>query len=379
MNKGYGTTSPNQRIATEGPAGMSRRQFGLSLAAASLPTVPAAGSFSKAKQDRGWITDLPGIEVGHSVDSRRPTGCTVILCRRGAVCGVDIRGSAPGTRETALLDPVNTIQKVHAVVLSGGSAYGLDTAGGVMQFLEERGIGFPVRAGGVVPIVPAAILYDLGVGNPSIRPDRESGYRACQAARTGPIEEGNVGAGAGATVGKMFGPEHAMKSGLGTASIRVEKLVVGAIVAVNAVGDVIDPANGSILAGARDEEGFINTAALLKRQKLDKDGSAGEHTTIGAVATNAGLNKSEATKIAQMAHDGLARSINPVHLPMDGDTIFALATSEIVFPNLSQIGALAAEAMSLAVIRAVMNAKGIPGYPAARDLIQGKTRTPDKS
>ena len=237
---------------TSQPSGITtafnRREFGIALSTAALAAGTAKGSesaeaVSGKTAPAGCITDVPGILVGHYTDSRRPTGCTVVLTGEGAVCGVDVRGSAPGTREIALLDPVNTVQKVHGIVLSGGSAYGLDTASGVMRYLEEKNIGFPV-GGGVVPIVPAAILYDLGVGDFKIRPDRESGYKACQAASDGPVEEGNVGAGAGATVGKMFGARYAMKSGIGTASIQVEDIIVGAIAAVNAVGDVIDPATG---------------------------------------------------------------------------------------------------------------------------------------
>ncbi len=349
----------------------NRREFGITVTAAALAAGTANGSGSAAdpgKQNQaGSITDVPGILVGHYTDSRRPTGCTVVLTGEGAVCGVDVRGSAPGTREIALLDPVNTVQRVHGVILSGGSAYGLDTASGVMQFLEEKNIGFPVGRG-VVPIVPAAILYDLGIGDFKIRPNRESGYKACQAASDGLVEEGNFGAGAGATVGKMFGANAAMKSGIGTASIQVDDIIVGAIVAVNAVGDVINPSTGKILAGARDENGFINTAEQLKKRKLSGEkAKAGENTTIGIVATNVTLKKTEVTKVAQMAHDGLARSINPVHLPMDGDTIFTLSTEKVVYPNLSQVGTLAAEAMALAVTRAVLCAKGIEGYPAARD------------
>jgi L-aminopeptidase/D-esterase-like protein len=344
---------------------INRREFGIAVAAATLTSASANGIDGNSANQAGSITDVPGIKVGHFTETRRPTGCTVVLTGDGAVCGVDVRGSAPGTREIALLDPINIVQEVHGIVLSGGSAFGLDTAGGVMQFLEEKNIGFPT-GNGVVPIVPAAILYDLGIGDPSIRPGREAGYKACQAASEEAVEEGNVGAGAGATVGKMFGSKFAMKSGIGTASFMIEDLVVAAIVAVNAVGDVINPSTGQILAGARNEDGFINTAKQLKKRKLSRQkAKAGENTTIGIVATNVTLSKIEATKVAQMAHDGLARAINPVHLTMDGDTIFALATGKIDYPNLSQVGALAAEAMALAVNRAVLCAKGIEGYPAA--------------
>jgi L-aminopeptidase/D-esterase-like protein len=327
-----------------------------------------------AQNERGSITDVAGIKVGHFTDSRRPTGCTVILCEEGAAGGVDVRGAAPGTRETDLLDPVNTVQQVHAVVLSGGSAFGLDTATGVMRYLEERGVGFDTRVARV-PIAPAAILFDLGVGDPKIRPDAEAGYRACKAATTDVPAEGNVGAGAGATVGKLFGMDRAMKGGLGTASIKLSdgksNLTVGAIVAVNAVGDVIDPGAGKVIAGARTKDGKAllgSMNAILRGEPLPPllGGSA---TTIGAVATDVKLDKAQATKVAQMAHDGLARTINPVHTPADGDTIFALATGKSSRqPNVALIGALAAEAMAQAVVRAVKAARGIPGLPSANEL-----------
>jgi L-aminopeptidase/D-esterase-like protein len=337
----------------------------------------AMSSSSPTQNERGSITDVAGIKVGHFTDSRRPTGCTVILCEEGAVGAVDVRGAAPGTRETELLNPINTVQQVHAVVLSGGSAFGLDTATGVMRYLEERGIGFDTRVARV-PIVPAAILFDLAVGDPKIRPDAEAGYKACKAAATGAPAEGNVGAGAGATVGKLFGMDRAMKGGVGAASIKLptgkdgkSSLTVGAIVAVNAVGDVIDPSGGKIIAGARSKDG----KALLGSMNAILSGEAlplslgGQATTIGVVATDAQLDKAQATKIAQMAHDGLARAINPVHTASDGDTIFALATGKSSRrPNLTLIGALAAEAMAQAVVRAVKAAKGISGFPGASEL-----------
>jgi L-aminopeptidase/D-esterase-like protein len=334
----------------------------------------AMSSSSLAQNERGSITDVAGIKVGHFTDSRRPTGCTVILCEEGAVGGVDVRGAAPGTRETELLNPVNTVQQVHAVVLSGGSAFGLDTATGVMRYLEEHGIGFDTRVTRV-PIVPAAILFDLGVGDPKIRPDAEAGYKACKAATTGAPAEGNVGAGAGATVGKLFGMDRAMKGGLGAASIKLSDgkfiLTVGAIVAVNAVGDVIDPGAGKVIAGARTKDG----KALLGSMNAILSGEAlppllgGQATTIGVVATDAQLDKAQATKVAQMAHDGLARVINPVHTAFDGDTIFALATGKSPRrPNVTLIGALAAEAMAQAVVRAVKAAKRIEGLPGAAEL-----------
>lgn len=319
----------------------------------------------------GGITDVQGIKVGHFTETRRPTGCTVLIFEKGATAGVDVRGAAPGTRETDLLNPVNTVQQVHAILLSGGSAFGLDAATGVMRYLEEHGIGFHVGPN-LVPIVPAAILFDLGVGDSKIRPNAESGYKACQAASTGNVQEGNVGAGTGATVGKMFGPKQAMKSGLGTASIRVGNtgIIVGAIVAVNAVGDVSDPSTGKIIAGARtpNGSGFLDSMRQIREGRLVQV-PVGAHTTIGVVATNAAFDKAQTTKIAQMAHDGLARCINPVHTPNDGDTVFAVATGAIpARADHGAVGAIAAEAMSQAIVRAVMNARGIPGLPSHQDI-----------
>lgn len=319
----------------------------------------------------GGITDVQGVKVGHFTETRRPTGCTVLIFEKEATAGVDVRGAAPGTRETDLLNPVNTVQKVQAILLSGGSAFGLDAASGVVRYLEERGLGYRVGSI-VVPIVPAAILFDLGVGDARIRPTAESGYRACQAAKAGRVEEGNVGAGAGATVGKMFGPKQAMKSGIGTYSIHVGNtgIVVGAIVAVNSVGDVVDSKTGKIIAGARkpDGSGFMDTMAQMREGRL-VEVPAGAHTAIGVVATNAAFDKTQMTKIAQMAHDGLARSVNPVHTPNDGDTIFAVATgASNGRADHGAVGALAAEAVAEAVVRAVKNARGLPGLPSYRDI-----------
>lgn len=331
-----------------------------------------ANSF--AVNEHGAITDVAGIKVGHFTDSRRPTGCTVIICEEGATGGVDVRGAAPGTRETDLLDPINTVQQVHAVVLSGGSAFGLETATGVMRYLDERNIGFDVRVARV-PIVPAAILFDLGVGDPKIRPDAEAGYKACKAATAAAPAEGNVGAGAGATVGKLFGMNRAMKGGIGTASIKLSDgrsaLTVGAIVAVNAVGDVIDPGTGRIVAGARTKDGKAllgSMNAILRGEPLPQ-ALGGTATTIGVVATDVKLDKTQATKIAQMAHDGLARTINPAHTAFDGDTIFALATGKSTAQaNVTLIGALAAEAMAQAVLRAARASRGIAGFPSASEI-----------
>ena len=318
----------------------------------------------------GCLTDVAGIMVGHFTDSRRPTGCTVVLAEAGAIAGVDVRGSAPGTRETDLLSPINTVQKVHAILLAGGSAFGLDAASGVMQFLEEKGIGFDMRVARV-PVVPAAILFDLGLGDAAIRPDKAAGYAACRNASDVPAGEGNVGAGAGATVGKMFGPSRAMKAGIGTCSIRAGGgLKVAALVAVNAAGDIIDPRSCRIIAGARtpDGKGLANTMEALKHGAAPGASGEGASTTIGVVATNAVFDKPGMAKIAQMAQDGLARAVNPAHTPMDGDTLFALSTGELKDIGLSLAGALAADAVSRAIVRAALQAVGISGYPAARDL-----------
>lgn len=312
------------------------------------------------------ITDVKGIKVGSVQDLDALTGCTVVLTgREGAVCGVDVRGSAPGTRETDLLSPLNMVEKVHAVVLSGGSAYGLDAAGGVMEFLEEQGIGHPTGPT-VVPIVPAAVLFDLAVGDFRIRPDREMGYKACQRAGL-EVSEGNVGAGTGATVGKIRGYDYCTKSGLGSWAISLENgLTVGAIVAVNAFGDVIDPRKGSIVAGVRDDGGaFIGTVQAWKNMKGEVAFPGGTNTTIAVVACNAELDKSRATKVAQMAHDGLARVINPIHTMCDGDTIFALATGEMA-GDVNVIGYLAQEALARAVLRAVYAAQSIKGFKSYR-------------
>ena len=322
----------------------------------------------------GSLTDVRGLRVGHFTETRRPTGCTVILAPDGAVAGVDVRGAAPGTRETELLSPLNAIEKVHAVMLAGGSAFGLDAAGGVMRWLEEHGIGVPVGPARV-PIVPAAILFDLWVGDASIRPDAASGYAACEAATTEPVAEGNVGAGTGASVGKLFGIHRAMRGGLGSASITVGGITVAALVAVNAIGDVIDPATGEPIAGARSADGqqLQGTMRSMLRGELMAPMQPGSATTLGVVATDAVLTKAQASKVAQMAHDGFARSINPVHTMTDGDTIFALGTGASGrTANLTLIGALGAEMMATAVLRAVraatrLSGPGVPELPCAAD------------
>ena len=330
------------------------------------------GRIRSTMRSKSGLTDVPGIKVGQVTRSERPTGCTVILAEAGAVAGVDVRGSAPGTIETDLLNPVNLVQQVHGVFLSGGSAFGLDVATGVRKYLYERKIGFETRTA-KVPIVPGAIIFDLGVGNrPDIWPTADCGYRAAADATDGDVEEGNVGAGAGATVGKMGGG--AMKGGIGTASISVQAspnvaLVVAAIVAVNAVGDVIDPTTGAVVAGALapDRKTFADARKLL-RGGTQPASKVGQNTTIGVIATNARLTKVQATKVAQMAQDGLARAIYPAHTMGDGDVVFALATGGIENDDVSRIGALAADAMVEAILRGVRAAKGIPGYPAAGEV-----------
>lgn len=338
----------------------------------ALLSIPAP---SQAQELAWGLTAIPGLKVGHFTLSERPTGCTVVLAEGGAVGGVDVRGGAPGTREIALLDPVNTVQVVHAVVLSGGSAFGLDAASGVMRYLDERDIGYRVGPN-VVPIVAGAILFDLPVGDdPRVRPDAECGYRAATDASSETPAEGNVGAGAGATVGKLRGRARAMKGGVGTASITVDNgLTVAAIVAVNAAGDIIDPATGSVVAGVRTEDGRgLADARILLRTGASIEPQSGANTTIGVVATNATLTKAETTKVAQMAQDGLARTIYPAHTPGDGDTVFSLAMGTFSGDeSISRIGALAADVMAEAILRAVRAATGIPGIPAASDISMGR-------
>ena len=319
------------------------------------------------------LTSLQGILVGHYTDDRRPTGCTVVLCPQGAVAGVDVRGAAPGTRDTDALSPSNTVQEVHGVLLTGGSAYGLDAAGGVMRWLEERGHGFPVGPA-IVPIVPAAVIFDLWVDdfskarreptkNPRIRPDAQAGYLACQAANSEPVEQGNVGAGAGATLGKLNGPDCAMKGGIGSASLCVHGVTVAALVVCNALGDVVDPQTGKLLAGARvsaDSRDLLDIVkAQLNGHSISKP-QAGSNTTIGVVATDAVLTKPQAHRLAQVAHDGLARSIRPVHTPMDGDTLFALGTgTSCKAADMMLLSTLAAEVTAMAVVNAVLAAKDL--------------------
>lgn len=326
------------------------------------------------------ITDVPGIRVGHAQDEEAITGCTVVLCEDGAVGGVDQSGGGPGTRETDLLRPLHSVQKVHAVVLSGGSAFGLESATGVMRYLEERGIGYNVRVARV-PIVPAAILFDLGIGRSDVRPDAEMGYQACVNASDDPPKEGNAGAGMGATVGKILGMGSAVKSGIGTASIDIGRgVLVGAIVAVNAFGDVIDHQSGEILAGTRPgklgpvrlggEATFADTMEVLKSlagRTILRLASRG-NTVIGVVATNAQLSKESANKVAQMSQNGIARAIRPANTMLDGDTLFAISTGKKK-ADVSAVGAFGAEMVAEAIKRAVLAAEPIADLPAARDLI----------
>jgi L-aminopeptidase/D-esterase-like protein len=322
---------------------------------------------------RPSITSVPGIKVGHAGDEKALTGCTVILTENGAVAGIDVRGGAPGTRETDLLQPVRLVERVHALLLTGGSAFGLDAAGGVMDYLEKQGRGFDTGIA-KVPIVPAAVLFDLGVGDASVRPDRAMGWQACQNASQAPVAEGNVGVGLGATVGKVLGLAYAMKGGLGSwAEVLPNGVTVGALVAVNCLGDVWRP-HGGIVAGARDH----TTGQFLDTMKVIKEGGAatssiGGNTTLAVVATDAALTKEGANLVARMAHSGLARTIIPIHTLLDGDTVFALSTGAKEGDVLA-IGALASEVLGQAVVRAVEAATELAGIPAAGDCRKNQSQ-----
>lgn len=321
----------------------------------------------------GWgITDVPGIKVGHYTDRDAATGCTVVLCEAGAVGGVDVRGSAPGTRETDLLRPTMSVNEVHAIVLGGGSAFGLDAASGAVRYLEEKGIGYqagPAR----VPIVPAAILFDLGVVTHEVRPGPEDGYAACRNASDGPIEEGSVGAGTGATVAKLLGLERAIKGGVGTYSMALESgVVVGALVAVNAVGGVFDPDDGTLIAGPRtaDSSTMHNPLDLIASSDFEVGTTAtATNTTIGVVTTNATLTKEHANKLASVAHDGIAMAVRPAHTMRDGDTMFAIGTGTVDGPvDMLRVCATATACVSRAIVRAVRIAEGIGGIPSVMEL-----------
>lgn len=313
------------------------------------------------------ILDVKGIKIGQIEDKSALTGCSVVICEEGAVCGVDVRGAAPGTRETDLLNPINLVDKVHAVVLSGGSAFGLESTCGVAKYLEENDIGFDV---GVtkVPIVVGAVLFDLHVGDFKIRPDFKMGYDACKVASQETLDQGNYGAGCGATVGKFKGIEYCMKGGIGSHSICLENgLVVSALIAVNAFGDIYE--DGKIIAGALDNEKrkFINTYETMKNGLKSKDFSM-QNTTIGVVVTNAKLDKNGCTKVSQMAHNGYAKAICPIHTMFDGDTIFTLATGEVE-SDINLIGSLAAEVVEKSIINAVKNSEIILNIPSYREII----------
>jgi len=351
--------------------------IGAAAVALAVPLLSQTKSVSTNPSQAKGLTAVAGLRVGHHTLTERPTGCTVVLVEGdGAVGGVSQRGGAPGTRETDLLDPSSLVERVNAIVLSGGSAFGLDAAQGVVRYLEERNVGYKTAAG-VVPIVPAAILFDLGFGGSAkIRPTADCGYKAASAASDGPVQEGNVGAGAGATVGKMGGfsnrtRRREMKAGIGSSSISLPSgLVVGAIVAVNAAGDVIDPGTGRVVAGARNPDGTLaDIRALLRSGAVGATPPAGENTTIAVVATNARLTKEQAHRMALMADDGLARAINPSHTIGDGDTVFSLATGTWQGrADVTTVGALAAEALSEAIVRAATQATASGGLPSARDL-----------
>lgn len=335
--------------------------------AAGLLPAPATAQTSAAAEG---IAAVEGIRVGHFTYPDEPTGCTVVIAPEGTVGSVDQRGGAPGTVETDLLDPLNSVRGPDAVFIAGGSAPGLATRDGIVRYLEENGRGYPISGVGVIPIVPGAIIFDLRVAG--VRPGPDCGYQAAAAATTGPVAEGSVGAGAGATVGKMLGMGRSMKGGVGTSAITLESgLVVGALAVVNAVGDVIDPNNGQVVAGARNEDGSFADARRILRGLVPPP-SPRENTTIVVVATNARLTKVEAAKVAQMADDGLARAIVPSHTPSDGDTVFSLATGALAEGyTVGQVGGLAAEVVAEAIVRAVRAASGLPGIPAVSDLPGG--------
>lgn len=316
------------------------------------------------------LTAVKGIRVGHSTHLEGGTGCTVILCPPGTVGGVDQRGGAPGTRETDLLRPAHHVEIVNAILLSGGSAFGLAAADGVVRYLEERGLGYKSGTGYTVPIVPAAILFDLSVGKQGIRPDAAMGYAACLDASDRPVEQGSVGAGTGCRVGAMYGNERATKGGIGSACLRIDdELLVAALVAVNAVGDVLDE-QGQILAGLRteaDSSQFVGMLDALRPVARAAQPPSRDNTVIGVVATNARLSKDHINKVAQMANSGVARAINPAHTMFDGDTMFAVATGEIP-ANVSVIGAFAAEAVAQAIRSGVRAAATVGAVRAIRDF-----------
>lgn len=314
------------------------------------------------------FTDIDGIKVGHASNLEAGTGCTVIICEEGATPGVDVRGGSPGTRETDLIDPQNLVDKIHAVMLAGGSAFGLDAASGAMKYLEERDIGFDVQVT-KVPIVCSAVLFDLVVGDHRVRPNLEMGYEACMNATNKECPNGNVGAGVGATVGKFLGIERAMKGGLGSYAVQVGNLKVGAIVAVNALGDIIDPDTGKILAGLLGEDGrtLVGTEDVMSHKYSEKKNLFSGNTTIGVVATNGIFTKPETNKLASMAHNGYGRTMRPAHSIFDGDTIFTMATGKIE-ADINVVGFLAARTMERAVVNAIKAAESAYGFKSYEEL-----------
>ena len=331
------------------------------ISGAAQPFIKPHHMHSSLLEHQGHIGQVRGLRVGHYTDTRRPTGCSVVLCPDGAVGGVDVRGAAPGTRETDLLHPSNLVQQVHGILLAGGSAWGLDSAPGAVRWLEEQGAGLHIGVG-KIPLVPAAVLFDVMLGDMQVRPDAAAGYAACQAASPARPAEGSVGAGAGAVVGKIFGWQRAMKGGIGTASLTVHGVTVGALVACNALGDVYNPHTGSLIAGARTADGraLLNARSALLRGDEPQPMLAGSNTTIGVVATDAILTKPQAHRLAVTAHDGLARSINPVHTMSDGDTLFALGTGHSGQTlGMMTLSTMAAEAVAIATARAVLLAQSV--------------------
>jgi L-aminopeptidase/D-esterase-like protein len=350
---------------------VNRREFGLGVAGAFALT--RARTAQPASETGGSLTDVAGLKVGHFTDTRRPTGCTAILFDSAFAVGVDYNGSAPGESQVVLLQPVSPVERVHALFLTGGGVLALPAFGGVLRFLEERKVGFDWGTPDVrIPIVVSAVIDDLAVGNPRIRPDADAAYKACAAASTERVQEGNVGAGAGATVGKMhrsrgFG---GMKGGLGTASVKLGDVVIGALAVVNAAGDVLDWRRGTIVAGARRADGsFADSIEVMRtivsdaRGALDDD--ALRSTTLAVVATNVTLTKTQLTKVAMMANCGAARAIRPYHTTGDGDQLFAVSTGALTRPTipLTVIGALAADVIADAIVRGVRAAASVEGWP----------------
>jgi len=339
-----------------------------------LVVTAAAAALGAAQPDstraNATLTAVPGIKVGHHTLAERPTGCTAILIESGATAGVDVRGAAPATRDTDLLDPAKMVQQIFGISLSGGSLFGLSAADGVLRYLEEKNVGI-AYGGRRIPIVPGASIFDLGVGDAGVRPTADCGYRAAQAAATAPVVEGSVGAGAGATLGKFAGMERAMKSGVGSAAIAMpDGLIVAALVVANPLGDVIDPATGRVVAGVRGAggTGFADARVLVRSGTPRAIRGGGGNSTIGIVATNARLTKAQASYLAQLTDDGYARAIWPIHTMVDGDTVFAVATgTKTGDPDLVTLGALAADVMATAVVRAATQATGLPNLPAIRD------------